>query len=393
MELPTSREIGLETLVRERDAQLGELTDELARLRQYLTVQPGPSLTDPISLPPALLAVLLPHINNPHTSQGAGAGSTVTAALTQRATLLQEENDELYEMLKSGETGKLKEEVRGLRRVVDRLQGALKESQQIITAMSTELEASYQSLYEAKRPRAPTYSNASNPSMSPSNSPISRTNTLPPTGHNGSNSKLPPTGPRAATAPRTHKKPRLSEVQNSPGRSTESLPAQQSQSKPRRERERERPRERSRDGSRRRGDERGGTAVKMEVDDDVDANAVSRPRERERDRDRGVDKERERERERERDTDKEKDRERDRDRERVRDKGREREHDRDRERDRDRDRSSRRNGNGNQGGGGGGSSGRGARRGRASDAPRPSVHVTASAANDGDRTLASRMGL
>lgn len=69
---------------------------------------------------------------------------------------MQEENDELYEMLKSGETGKLKEEVRGLRRVVDRLQGALKgtniciayrlrslnvifvklESQQIIIAMS-----------------------------------------------------------------------------------------------------------------------------------------------------------------------------------------------------------------------------------------------------------------
>ena len=40
--------------------------------------------------------------------------------------LLQEENDELYDLLKQGETGKLKEEVRGLRRVVDRLESALR---------------------------------------------------------------------------------------------------------------------------------------------------------------------------------------------------------------------------------------------------------------------------
>lgn len=50
----------------------------------------------------------------------------MTAALTQRARLLQEENDELYNLLKHGETGKLKEEVRGLRRVVDKLEGALR---------------------------------------------------------------------------------------------------------------------------------------------------------------------------------------------------------------------------------------------------------------------------
>jgi len=50
----------------------------------------------------------------------------VNTALKQRARILQEENDELYELLKSGETGKLKEEVRGLRRVVVRLEGALR---------------------------------------------------------------------------------------------------------------------------------------------------------------------------------------------------------------------------------------------------------------------------
>jgi hypothetical protein len=50
----------------------------------------------------------------------------VTTALTQRVRLLQEENDELYELLKFSETGKLKEEVRGLRRVVERVEGALR---------------------------------------------------------------------------------------------------------------------------------------------------------------------------------------------------------------------------------------------------------------------------
>ena len=52
----------------------------------------------------------------------------MTAALTQRARLLQEENDELYELLKLGETGKFKEEVYGLRKVVEKLQGALQGS-------------------------------------------------------------------------------------------------------------------------------------------------------------------------------------------------------------------------------------------------------------------------
>ena len=50
----------------------------------------------------------------------------MNTALAQRAKLLQEENDELYELLKSSETGKLKEEVRGLRRAVNRLETALR---------------------------------------------------------------------------------------------------------------------------------------------------------------------------------------------------------------------------------------------------------------------------
>lgn len=142
MELPSTRELELEILLRERDTHLTELTvrsfcgngiltltslcgvqDEIAELRQYLSKQPGPSSTDSISLPPALLSLLIPHLNNA-ASQSTGS-NTVTTALTQRAHLLQEENDELYELLKQSETGKLKDEVRGLRRAVAKLENAL----------------------------------------------------------------------------------------------------------------------------------------------------------------------------------------------------------------------------------------------------------------------------
>jgi len=98
--------------------------EEITALRQYLAKQPGPSTTDAVTLPPALLSVLLPHINSA-AGNTTTTSSTVTAALTQRARLLQEENDELYELLKSSETGKLRDEVRGLRRTVAKLQGAL----------------------------------------------------------------------------------------------------------------------------------------------------------------------------------------------------------------------------------------------------------------------------
>jgi hypothetical protein len=92
-------------------------------LRQYVFAQTPPSSTDPVSLPPALTALLLPHLDSTHKSS---ASTSSTAALTQRTRLLQEENDELYQLLKQGETGKLKEEVRGLRRLVERLEGALR---------------------------------------------------------------------------------------------------------------------------------------------------------------------------------------------------------------------------------------------------------------------------
>lgn len=74
------------------------------------------------------MSVLLPHVDKAASTGGlaGSSSSTVSTALTQRVRLLQEENDELYDLLKHGETGKLKEEVRGLRRVVDRLESALR---------------------------------------------------------------------------------------------------------------------------------------------------------------------------------------------------------------------------------------------------------------------------
>lgn len=49
----------------------------------------------------------------------------MTAGLIQRTRILQEENDELYEILRSSETGKLKEEVRCLKSVITRMERAL----------------------------------------------------------------------------------------------------------------------------------------------------------------------------------------------------------------------------------------------------------------------------
>lgn len=150
MELPSARELELEILVRERDSQLAELKvshfaritpavgsfwfiqivflkDEIASLRLYLAKHPGPSTapTEPISLPPSLVSVLLPHINTAN-GNAASVSATVTSGLNQRMKQLQEENEELYNLLKTSETGKLGDEVQSLRRVVFKLEGALK---------------------------------------------------------------------------------------------------------------------------------------------------------------------------------------------------------------------------------------------------------------------------
>ncbi|KAF9782937.1 hypothetical protein BJ322DRAFT_990561, partial [Thelephora terrestris] len=288
MSVPSTREIELETLLRQRDAQVVELTDEITHLRQYLSTQPGPSITDSISLPPALISYLLPHLtgankapgSSPTTSVSGTGSSTVTTALVQRTKLLQEENDELYELLKFGETGKLKEEVRGLRKVVDRLERALKESHQVITSLSNELDKAYDVINASN-------SRSTNSHYHPHSPSKMRNGASPRPPASGGGNKPPPTGPRA------HKKPRLSQ---SPSTTTASL---HPHSYPRKN---PGPRARSHDDRPHDGDsverKTPQTNVKMEVDEDEShdsrrvrrrsrSRSESRSRDRERERDKG----------------------------------------------------------------------------------------------------------
>lgn len=374
MDLPTPRELELETLLRQRDVQLADLTDEVTHLRQYLASQPTPTVTDPISLPPPLVSLLLPHINDRAAATSSSSqSSTVVQALTQRVKILQEENDELYELLKTGETGRLKEDVRSLKRVVQKLEGALRDSHQVINSLSEELEKAQATILENGRPKG--YSGNSHPS---SQSPAIRTNqNLPPHTSqppNGS-SKLPPTGPRA------HKKPRLSDTPSAPPSSHGGQPAKGNRvhggASARRQETPDRSPRISTSNDRK---------VKMEVDEedrkhwspkrnhDHEQDRADRDRDRERDRDRGHERERERP---------PKDRERDRHTHRDRD--------RDRDRARDFDRSKRNGAYGAAGasGGGGGSSGGGGGGGRR---PRRGSNAN-SYSSTGDRTLKERMGL
>jgi len=103
-----------------------QVQDEVNQLRRYLPTQSAVSRSDPVTLPPPLLALLQPHINGSSAVVSGQTSSTMTAALIQRTRVLQDENDELYELLRVSETGKLKEEVRCLKRIVSRLERALK---------------------------------------------------------------------------------------------------------------------------------------------------------------------------------------------------------------------------------------------------------------------------
>lgn len=370
--LPTRREIELETVLRKRDAQVAELTNEVERLRRYLVQHPPrPSTTDPIPLPPSIVSILLPHLAKATGSggtTGSSYSSTVNTALTHRIRVLQEENDELYEILRCGETGKLKEEVKGLRHVVERLESALQESHQVITTLSTELDKSYQSFQSSFKPKH--HANAlSQPYTVPPRDPFHQSqhhsHLQHPPQHATQNqptsnglSKLPPTGPRA------HKKPRLAvdyNVKMSPAHSNASLPPPANSSKhPQVQTQPQIKHESSRSPRIPPADTRLKGNAKMEIEED----ARTRPRSPQ---------ERDRERHREKDWGRDKEREKDRERERERGRDRERE----RDRDRDRERFSRRNGSGSRGAGG-----RARNRGTLS-------HSYLS----GDRTLAERMGL
>ncbi|KAK0191137.1 hypothetical protein F5146DRAFT_1047205, partial [Armillaria mellea] len=138
MDLPSPRELELETALRHRNVQVAQLSDEITRLRAHVSSSSSSATaaehTDATtaSIPPQLMALLLPHIQ-PEAGSGS---SSVTSALTQRVKGLQEENDELYDILKQGETGRLKEEVRSLKRVVRKLEAALGESHKVVVSLS-----------------------------------------------------------------------------------------------------------------------------------------------------------------------------------------------------------------------------------------------------------------
>ncbi|KZS97653.1 hypothetical protein SISNIDRAFT_481557 [Sistotremastrum niveocremeum HHB9708] len=315
MNVPTSRELELETLCRQRDKQIHALKDEVNTLRQYLAKQPGPSTSEAFSLPPTWLSFLHPLIRSAAESQMPQPGSasasskSVTTALIQRVKLLQDENDELYNMLRHGEVGKLHEELAALRKVVARLETALSESHNVINSLSTELNASYETIHAfgaardhetepsaspQRKPKRESTSQSPAPSQYSLSNPSSST-------HATSQARAPPTGPRA------HKKPRLGgpEDAHSP---PAKVPSNREHS-PRKETQR------STDGRHENHRSTNGASsnptsgkVKMEVDDAMPTRPRSssrthdrtRPRDRERERDAGRDRDRGRHNERDR---------------------------------------------------------------------------------------------
>ena len=323
----------------------------------------------------------------------------MNSALAQRAKLLQEENDELYELLKSTETGKLKEEVRGLRRVVNRLETALRgvssvrqcgppyidiricrispghsvpfvsvvysTCSRVLTRCSRdELEKSYEIVIPPTRPvNSARHTHQLPPHMQAQTSGNPNGNSHGSGSGGGTVSKAPPTAPRA------HKKPRLSEARGSPATSNNALPRVQTQT---RGRSTSHHMDSPENSPIQPPDTRKAPGGKVETAVDEEPERV-RGRDRDRSRDRERDSER-RSRHRSPTAPREP-RERERHRERERERARER--DRPRERERDRDRTSRR-GHGRKGrsGGGGGGGGGGGYIG-----------------SDRDRTLAERMGL
>jgi len=363
MEPPTQREIELENLLREREKQVAELTDEVYQLRKYLANQSSPSRSESVSLPPPLLSLLQPYITGQQSPDAQRtSSSTMTAGLIQRTRVLQDENDELYEILRSSETGKLKEEVRCLKKVATRMERALADSNNSITVLTDELEKSHKEVLSSQNaePR-----NSRRDSPSP---PRRDARSIPPGSPNSH--KAIPTGPRA------HKKQRLNdnEARISPAHSNASLPASVSTLAPVHSNRATRHDRSPHGGSK----PRRSPAKEQRMDVDVDqksshrSRSISRDHSRDKQRERDYEKEKERERQRQRDRDREKERER----------AREKDHDRDRDRanerhrDRERDRSKRNGAHGGRGSGGGKKGARGA----------PTQ-------DNGDRTLAERLGL
>lgn len=163
MSLPSARELELELLLTQRDEQISDLTvrarwlqsrrelirapacirstcnsthftrrsqcaqDDLSNLRLHLQATPAHERADrdePVTLPRPVVSLLVKHLASSN-DQASASTSSVATALTQRVQLLQEENDELYLLLRRSETGKLKEQVSSLTQTVASLEAAL----------------------------------------------------------------------------------------------------------------------------------------------------------------------------------------------------------------------------------------------------------------------------
>ncbi|GAB1519672.1 hypothetical protein RhiTH_002740 [Rhizoctonia solani] len=127
MALPSERELELETLLRQREKQISALTywlqqDEISSLRQKLPGASDPEDDAVISIPAPVLALLSPLVTH---GPSTGTPAPLSNAITQRLKLLQTENDELYELLRSSELARQREEVVGLRRTIKRLEDQL----------------------------------------------------------------------------------------------------------------------------------------------------------------------------------------------------------------------------------------------------------------------------
>ncbi|KAF8528956.1 hypothetical protein BU17DRAFT_73199 [Hysterangium stoloniferum] len=355
--MPSTRLIELETLLRQRDAQNEQLTIEVTSLRRFLTIQTSPSTSEQVTLPPPLLSLLLPFLAEPSPSDYAPSGAnSVTVALTQRAKLLQEENDELFDLLKHSETGRLKEEVSGLRRAIRKMESALRESHIIINSLSTDLDKCYEALSRTSdvhlsSARSQAYSENSGNARGHGNSSYVTVSSA----ANSSNAKPIPTGPRA------QKRPRLSQASPSPQQASRPLPSPHSNSESPRRHHTPLPS----------NPRQSAPSSKMDLDGGSRSRKRTSPGERQRDR--GRDREWGRERDGPPHQVRRRSNERDqheweRERERVRDK----------ERDRERERGGRRNGNG---------------RDRDRDRRGPRGNPVTNPNGSSNRGLAERMGL
>ncbi|KAG8760258.1 hypothetical protein FRC14_003556 [Serendipita sp. 396] len=198
--LPSLRELQLEELLRKREQQLLDATNEATYLRKQISeLQENKTCSDEMVSETAM-AVLVPHlVNERNTATGFGINSGplhsgLVSALRQRVTMLQEENDELYAVLRKAETGRLDEEAKALRNLVGRLESSLKESSEKVKYLSDEMEKTTELLTRKIPPRS-------------DQPPTQPRRNVSPQDISTKGNHLPPTGPRTHKKPRTHLSP------------------------------------------------------------------------------------------------------------------------------------------------------------------------------------------